>query len=40
MASPAIAAGAFGHTFLWAFVLSLMAVVPAVPLAMSKRSGR
>jgi MFS family permease len=32
-------ADAFGHTFMWAFVISLIAVVPALMLARAERSG-
>ena len=32
-------ADAFGHTFAWAFVISLIAVLPAVVLARAERSG-
>jgi MFS family permease len=32
-------ASAFGHTFLWAFAISLIAVLPAVLLARAERSG-
>jgi hypothetical protein len=33
-------ASAFGHTFLWAFAISLVAAVPALLLARADRSGR
>jgi EmrB/QacA subfamily drug resistance transporter len=33
-------ASAFGHTFLWAFAISLVAAVPALLLALAERSGR
>jgi hypothetical protein len=33
-------ATAFGHTFMWAFVIGLLAIVPAVLLLRAERAGR
>ena len=33
-------AGAFGHTFAWAFVLALLAIVPAIALVRAERADR
>jgi hypothetical protein len=33
-------ATAFGHTFMWAFVMALLTLIPAVALLRAERAGR
>jgi hypothetical protein len=33
-------ATAFGHTFIWAFVMALLAIIPAVALLRAERASR